>query len=137
MAPRGGLRQDRADDLGERPVGQRHVEESRRGDINGPHDGAGEARVRGERPAKCLGDPERRHPAGPGELHREVRREVAVLRIRRPLDLDRRPIDGRDSWQGTGRRRAIPRCLERGPGARAERHERCGSDVPGHASSLG
>ncbi|HEY5436843.1 MAG TPA: hypothetical protein VIK13_16575 [Candidatus Limnocylindrales bacterium] len=137
VAPAVRARQDSADDVRERRVRERQVEEAGRGDRHGPDDGARACGVRGELGGQRFGDPERRHPARPGQLHREVRREVAVLRVRRALDLDRRPLDRRNVRQRAGGRRALPRGPERSTRSRAERHERCWLDGLGHAASRG
>ena len=61
-------------------------------------------------------DGQRRHPVWPGELHRQVAREVSVDRIGRTLDLDLgRDRVGRQGRQGAARDRPIPRASDRRP----------------------
>ena len=68
--------------------------------------GAGRVRRAGrERLDERRGDGQRWAAERPGELHREVRREVAVLRLGGPLDLDRR------AWHVARMGRQRPGCL--------------------------
>jgi hypothetical protein len=89
------------------------------------------AGVGGELGGQRLRDPEGRHPARPGQRHREVRREVAVLRVRRALDLDRRSLDRGNVRQRAAGRRAPPRRLKFGA------RERSGTNAAGGCRSTG
>ena len=111
-APGLGVREHAGDELLQGRVGQPQVEEAGRRDRHGrdrraslPGPAALGRQLRGDR----LGDPQGRHPVGPGELHRQARGEVAVLGVGRPFDLDRRQVRAVGSGrEGAGRDGALP-----------------------------
>ena len=127
--------QDGADDVRERRIRERDVDEPWRGHRHGPDDGAWASSIGPELRGQRLRDPQRRHAARPGQLHREVRREVAVLGVRRAFDLDLGAFVRVDGRQHTAGRRAFPGSLKGGLRARSERHERFGLMRLGHAAS--
>ena len=136
-APRCGARQDRREDVGERRVGDAQVEEAGRGDRDAPDEGVRTARLRVQLGGERFRDPKGRGPAGPGQLHREVRGEVAVLGVGRTLDFDHRTLDRGDPRQRAGGRRALPGEFEHVAGTRTDRHERGWLERLGHAVSEG
>ena len=96
------------------------VDEPRRGHDGGRDRAAGLAAAALEGVDDRLGDGERRPPQGPGQLHRQVRGEVAVLGLGRPLDLDaRRGWSSGHRGQVTGGRCRGPRRVDRVADARA------------------
>ncbi len=88
-APAARVRQHATDDRLERPIGEPQIDEARRRD----------RRLRRRRRRRAVGglpvqlrrervrDDQRRHPQGPRELHRQVRRQVAVDGVSRSIHL--------------------------------------------------
>ncbi len=111
-ALRGG--EDGSDRALQCAVGQAQVHEAgwRRVRLADRAAGSGVGALAGQLGLERLGDGQGRHPVGPGELEREVRREVAVLRVGRPLDLDPWRVGGRDGRQGPGGHGPVPGALD-------------------------
>jgi hypothetical protein len=89
-APVRRRRQDAVDRLFEDAIGQADVDEPGRGHDRRCDRAAWPGRRGGQRVYDRLGDGQRGSAQRPGQLHREVRGQVAMLGLGRPLDLDRR-----------------------------------------------
>src|SRR3954452_2294401 len=111
-------------------VAEEEVDEARPGDL-GPLDGL----EPGGRCCDLRRDLPRRSPPCPGELQRDVRRVVAVLRLARPLEgeLGPRRVDerGRERSDGISRQRSRRRRTDlRAPGSRPASRRRSGRRPP-------
>ncbi len=121
-APVGRHCVDPIDDRGVGITAQSEIQEPGRGDLGrlDRRGNPGLARLAGEVCGQDGRDRHGRHPVWPCELHREVGREITVVRVGRSLHLDRRTDLVVDRRQVAGPHGRVPGTLDGGASLRSE-----------------